>query len=374
MKITEKTVDTIIENILGTKRDDYITPVASIRAELIDNSTVGFKSSYSDDSIFDPTKSSFSQINRMLMPGFNQFGQQILSRGMADIYVDAFNRLAEQHTGDCMVRTRSKDASKVVQAFLSSKYNRIDDDAVVSSLIDSIGTKSEFSDKFKSIGGDITDTHTFIKFVSREPAFTIHADGRDRSFSAGLIFSNSETGHGTCQVQVLMIDQYCDNGCIFSSTNIGTFRLVHSGADSSAKDTYGHILPPNVSNAKLEALRIHINGILDAACNPDTFSRYYSMIQNTANMCIDADDEESIGKWMNAIGKYFDITETEKKAVVGRLLDTNDRSLFGIQAALTDAAKYAESYDRKIELERIGGSLLLDAPSRWETIRKLVTE
>ena len=91
-------------------------------------------------------------------------------------------------------------------------------------------------------------------------------------------------------------------------------------------------------------------------------------------MCIDADDEDSIGKWMDAIGKYFDITETEKKAVVGRLLDTHDRSLFGIQAALTDVAKYAESYDRKIELERIGGSLLLNAPSRWETIRKLVNE
>lgn len=369
--LKERTIDAIINAIDNIKRKDYISTVSDISASVCSGSVM-FDTPY-NNSHATATKNAFTQINQMIMPGFNQYAQQVISKGMPELYTDAFNKLKTTVDRSCMLRTSDTgDGNNVIRAFLSSKYNRIDDDAVVGSLVDTIGTKAEFTDKFKSIGGNITDTHTFIKFVSREPVFTIHADGRDRAFSTGLIFSNSETGHGTCQVQVLMIDNYCNNGCIFSSTNIGTFRLIHSGTDYSAKDRFGYITPPAIANSKLEALRMHIKGILDCACDPDTFSSYYNLIQSTASMSMDTDDPECIMKWVDQIGRHFDINETEKKAVVGRLIETNDRSLFGIQAAITDAAKYAETYDRKIELEAIGGKMLTTMPDRWETIKKLV--
>ena len=373
MKITEKTIDAIIENVNNTKRNDYIMGINELIADFVDNNDAVFSSTHFGGTVT-PNRVALQQLNSILMPGLNQFHQQVSSRGMIDLYVNAFNRLSKTTDKSCMVRTSDYDNKTTMRACLSPRYNRIDDDVVIESIIDAIGSKSEFSDKFKSIGGNLTDTNTFLKFVSREPVFSIDADGRHRDFSAGLIFSNSETGHGTCQVQVLMIDRYCDNGCIFSSTHIGAFRLVHSGADPSAIGRVGYIAPPQVSNSKLRGLRDHVKGILDAACDRSTFTGYLGMIQDTAHMKIDADDEDGIKSWVDAIGKNFDITETEKKAVVGRLLETGDRSLFGIQAALTDAAKYAESYNRKIELERIGGSMLENIPERWETIRKLVSD
>lgn len=54
------------------------------------------------------------------------------------------------------------------------------------------------------------------------------------------------------------------------------------------------------------------------------------------------------------------------------MLETGDRSLFGIQAALTDEAKYSRSYDRKLELERAGGKIFTEIPRRWKTIQNLV--
>lgn len=370
MRITEKTVDSVIDIIDNMKRSDYIMGVNEITADYNDNGVV-FRSNQFDT--VTPTKVAMHQVNQMLMPGLNQFSQQVIDRNMPDLYINAFNRLSQVTERSCMARVLDSD-NRTMRACLSPKYNRIDDDTVVGTIIDAIGDRSEFSDKFKSIGGNITETRTFLKFVSREPAFTIHADGRERAFSAGLIFSNSETGHGTCQVQVLMIDRYCNNGCIFSSTGVGTFRLIHSGIDISSKDKVGLIDRPFINNVKLQTLRDNVKSILDSACNPETFTRYQTILQDTAGYSIGNCDDEGVRKWVDVIGREYDLTETERNAVSVRLIESGDTSLFGIQAAITDAAKFAKDYDRKIEMEQIGGSMLTSIPSRWETIRKMVQE
>ena len=371
--ITERTLSDIMSSVETTKHDDYIIGINEMQATCSDGSDVKYYSSHFNSDV-NPTKVAFTQINQMLMPGLNQFAQQVVSRNMSDLYIAAFNRLAARSDKSCMVRTIEESGEVKLRACLSPRYNRIDDNVVIESLVDAIGTKDEFTDKFKSIGGNITDTKTFLKFVTREPVFTIHADGRDRAFSAGLIFSNSETGHGTCQVQFLMIDRYCNNGCIFSSTDVGTFRLVHSGLDMGAHNMVGHINAPTLNTQKLIDLRSNIKNLLDYACNKDTFTKYLGIIQDTAKLRIDTNEPDMISKWVSAIGKQYDMREAEKEAVVARLIETGDRSLFGIQAALTDAAKYVSDYDRKIELEQIGGHMLHNVPNRWETIRKLVEE
>lgn len=370
MRITERTVDSIVESIDNMKRSDYIIGLNEIKADCNQGHSIEYLSSHFNWSVR-PNKVSFAQINQMLMPGLNQFAQQVIDRELPDLYTNAFNRLSQRSDRSCMVRVMDND-DRTLRACLSPKYNRIDDDTVVGTIIDAIGDRSEFSDKFKSIGGNITETRTFLKFITREPVFTIHADGRDRNFSAGLLFSNSETGHGTCQVQVLMIDRYCDNGCIFSSTGVGTFRLIHSGLDMSAKDKVGLLDRPFMNNVKLTTLRDNIKNILDCACNKDTFTKYQAIIQETSGYTIDSDDDSIVRKWVDVIGREYDLTETERNAVSVRLLETGDTSLFGIQAALTDAAKYAKDYDRKIEMEQIGGSILTNIPNRWDTIRKMV--
>lgn len=368
MKITEHTINTIIENIDGMKRNDYIVGLNEIRADYDSNGSIGMMSPHFG--LLSPNSIAMTQINQMIMPGLNQFAQQVISRKASDLYTNAFNRLVSSSDKTCMVRSLEDD-NRTMRACLSHKYNRIDDDTVVGTIIDAIGERSEFQDKFKSIGGNVTETKTFVKFMSREPVFTIHADGRDRSFSAGIIFSNSETGHGTCNVQVLMVDRYCDNGCIFSSTGVGSFRLVHAGIDMSSKDKIGLIDRPYINNTKLETLRNGIKSILDSACNKDTFMKYQTIIQETAGYAIGSSDE-AVRKWVDVIGREYDLTETERRAVETRLIETGDTTLFGVQAALTDAAKYVKTYDRKIELEQIGGNILVNLPSRWETIRKMV--
>jgi hypothetical protein len=372
MKVREITIDKIMESVQGAHKRDYITNIRDVYAE-VDELGIRF-GTHDIGSSTHATKTAIQQINQMVMPGLNQFAAQVIQRGLPELYTHAFGRIASTCDCACMMRTCARDGSDSIRAFLSPRYNRIDDDTVLGTLVDAMGASSEFTDKFKSIGGSITDTNTYLKFVTREPVFTVTADGRDRQFSAGIIFSNSETGHGTCKVQVLMVDRYCDNGCIFSSTDVGTFRLVHSGADSSAIGRFGYIDPPDTNNSKLKALRTHINGILEYACNADRFLAYESMLHESSRMLIDADDPEQMQKWVDVIGKYYDVTETERKAVVGRLIETGDRSMFGIQAALTDAAKYADSYDRKVQLESIGGKMLVDSPKRWDTIRKLVAD
>ena len=100
--------------------------------------------------------------------------------------------------------------------------------------------------------------------------------------------------------------------------------------------------------------------------NKDLYLGYESAVRSAAALRID--DPEIYAR---VIGRHLNLREAETKAVAQRLIETGDRTLFGVQAALTDAAKYAETYDRKLELERCGGKIFTELPSRWSAIQKL---
>ncbi|MPN04907.1 hypothetical protein SDC9_152155 [bioreactor metagenome] len=270
-----------------------------------------------------------------------------------------------------MVRMTSRAGEpQTVRAWLSTSYQRYDDDVVFGAMLDAIEDTPEAT-AFQSIGGYRTDATSYIKLVTRDPLFSVVADGRERAFHPGFILSNSEIGQGYCRLDILLIDRYCTNGCIFSKESLGQVKIMHRGGRLDEMIS-GTVIAPHQGGEAIAKMERAVRTAVRTAFDKDMYLSYRNMLQSAADLRIDAEGDHDIELFAKHIGKACGLTETEHKAVAQRMLETGDRSLFGIQAALTDEAKYAATYDRKLELERAGGKIFTEIPHRWKTIQNLV--
>ena len=67
---------------------------------------------------------------------------------------------------------------------------------------------------------------------------------------------------------------------------------------------------------------------------------------------------------INCVRERFGLDD-EKDAILEHFVSGGDLSKFGLLNAVTRTAQDVESYDRAIELERIGGRILELAPTEW---------
>lgn len=312
-----------------------------------------------------------SQIESTLLPGFSTFGRNLMQNGMRDLYIDNANRLLDRMGDKRMIRMSGRpEYGMSLRAWLSTSYQRYDDDVVFGAMLDAIDDAPEAT-AFRSIGGYRTDSTSYIKLITKDPLFSIRADGRERAFHPGFILSNSEIGQGYCRLDILLIDRYCTNGCIFSSESLGQVKIMHRGRNFGDMLS-GTVITPHHGGEAIAKMESAVRTAVKTAFDKDMYLTYRDVLQSAADIRIDAEDDHDIELFAKHIGKHCGLNETEHKAVAQRMLETGDRSLFGIQAALTDAAKYAATYDRKLELERAGGRIFTEIPRRWKTIRNLV--
>ena len=131
-------------------------------------------------------------------------------------------------------------------------------------------------------------------------------------------------------------------------------------------------LAPAQAGEAIAKMESAIRTAVKTAFDKNLYLSYRETLQQAANIKIDEGGEHDLELFAKQIGRVCSLTESEHKAVAQRMLETGDRSLFGIQAALTDEAKYAKNYDRKLELERAGGKIFTEIPRRWKTIQNLV--
>ena len=76
---------------------------------------------------------------------------------------------------------------------------------------------------------------------------------------------------------------------------------------------------------------------------------------------------QKLGKPLEVVevtSKRFGLDD-EKDAILEHFVSGGDLSKFGLLNAVTRTAQDVESYDRAIELERIGGRILELAPTEW---------
>ena len=70
-----------------------------------------------------------------------------------------------------------------------------------------------------------------------------------------------------------------------------------------------------------------------------------------------------------AVKELPNLTENEQEGVLASLIKGGDLSQFGMQWAITHYAQNDDvSYERQVELERLGGNIIELPKTQWEAI------
>ena len=352
-----KQISALMGDILGQRKEDWITPAKNIQFE-IDNFQRGYGLDVATGKYYTMTDWANKQLNDRLSAGLNTVCSKMVTPDERMHYTSFVNNLLKIDERNFMVRTSA--TSGLARAVLSSSYAPIDDDLVFGTALPIIGNSSM---RMESIGGNRTDTRTFMKFVSKYAEFGFHDGKRQRDFHIGFIASNSEVGSGYAQFQAFVTDAFCKNGCIFSKLEIANAKFLHRGME--LKTDVPQLMGDHVSSAKSEAALNLIRQATVTALSHDGHDRIKTLLHEANAQKIEGSAVEAV----KAMGKRFNTSDEETNRLL--MLSGNEaKTRFGMQAAVTQLAQEAHSYDRRIELEKAGGDILSDN-KLWAAIRNL---
>lgn len=260
------------------------------------------------------------------------------------------NTWLQKNPQDYLLRTLDGNA----RAFLSSRYRPLDHaelaESVLPALIDA-GAQVESC--------EITDTKMYLKAVT--PRITYQVE-KDDIVQAGVIISNSETGHGALSVEPLIHRLVCLNGMI---VNDWKMRKNHLGARLSAGESgFEEIFTEETRAANDHALWLAIRDIIKEMFSEEGFARIAARMAAAKEDKIESDPVRVV----ELSSKRLGLSGEENNSVLQHLLRDGDLSRYGLANAVTRAAQDVPSYDRSTEMERLGGKII-ELPRRdWQVL------
>ena len=357
----------LMESIFSSDRADFIAPYEAMSLEANEGQVSrgresdGYVINLANEERFTVSPYCQGVIASRLAPGFRRFSQELEAKEMKDLVIENTNRLFKKTEGKGMLRVLS-NGNDFARTLVSDRYLAVDDDLVFGKVIPEI----QASGKFKSIGGNRTDTNTYIKMVSRDPSFAMDISGRHREFSIGFIASNSEVGCGQAKFEAFFTDSYCDNGCIFSKHILAGLNITHVG--EQIKTDFGRILGGSVNRAKMASINDLIIEATRKALDtsPESIEMIKAEIEAAAQAKIKGDEIESI---KNVVERVKVPKNLHDRVIME--MDPADNTRFGVQAAVTQLAQKVGSYDQRIQLEQAGGEILRMPAKVWEACQEL---
>lgn len=269
------------------------------------------------------------------------------------------NKLFEREPADRMIRTLDGEC----RAYLSDKYRPLDNfdfaNAVLPKLI-------EFKADVTSC--DITETRLYIKGVIpgiekiiSKPG-TFHGDGGHNPihrFKPGICLSNSEVGAGSLAVEPGVHEVDCSNLLVMGSN---AMRKYHVGKKLSKQDELFELFTNATKQASDRAFWMQVADLVQAGLDGSMFEKMVAECE--AKMTGTEIEKPSV-----AIKELPNLTESEQEGILASLIKGGDLSQFGMQWAITHYAQNDDvSYERQVELERMGGNIIELPKSQWERI------
>lgn len=280
--------------------------------------------------------------------------------GALDLIDKNLNHWLNQQDKTQMIRTyMGEDGSGVGRAFLSDKYQRMDNLDVIVQIFEQIKA-TEIPVELKEC--QLTDDKMFMRFafpgIKKEAREWLKSykrpdgqepDANDLAVYTGLTIGNSETGRGSLFIAPVAIVPQCTNMEVFKSASI---RRAHVGAKMEADINWGaDTLMANHDLVKL-MMRDSINKFL----NPDWIGKVVEM-REAGMMPLDRPVET-----VKNLGKALKWSEETTDSVVDAFFRSGDSTTAGVRQAMTWAAKgmapearfdmeamAAEMSDRKIK-------------------------
>ena len=255
-----------------------------------------------------------------------------------------------------MLRT-IQNGEQTGRAFLSNQYRPFDNFDLVNSVLPEI---LKAGCEVQSC--ELTETRLYLQCTT--PKLQAIIDQRkseagigghqraDDVVQAGVVISNSEVGCGSIRVEPMIYRLVCKNGLILP-TALKRHHVGRAGeGDWESGDAY-EVFSDETRRLDDRAFWAKVNDVVKASLNEIKFLDHVAKLNKST--------EVDIGKAQEAveiISERYSLAKDESDNILNHLARGGDGSLWGLVNAITRTAEDVVSYDRAIDLERIGGMAL----------------
>ena len=250
-------------------------------------------------------------------------------------------RLLDQNLNTLLRRSNEKRLIRTLgpqcRAVLSPNYRILDNYAFLGTVLPMLAQMPDA----KLNEAYLTETHLHISLVFQSAQGYVKPGDPVRY---GIMLANSEVGMGSLSVWSFIHRLVCSNGLVVTEADGPSVRRVHIGkrmedltklpSDREVWLEYGDVVRTTADSRRLPQI---LHRLQIAAQTP----------------VMDA-PEDAVEK----MAKKFQLTKDEGERVLSRYIAGNDLSTWGLVNAITEAAKDAESVQRRVEMQTIGGRLL----------------
>jgi len=245
-----------------------------------------------------------------------------------------------------MIRYQGNGADKVVRAFLSNSYERIDNNEVITAIQD-----SQLEDLGLTLQtANITDTQLHLSYVSERLEREVGTQTGD-ILQFGISLFNSEVGRSSFRIVPFVYRLVCKNGLIVATNDgMGSYRVFHLGK----KLETGELLPASaVTSADRrinpEVIRAKVRELLSS----EGVQSVMDKIAEKATQTINAPTSRIVAN----LRKEVVLTNREANLVEEYINNSDVKgptTVYSVMNALTKVAHFSEDYDRNIELQQLG--------------------
>jgi hypothetical protein len=264
-----------------------------------------------------------------------------------ELLANNVNRWLRDDTSKRMVRTLNSGA----RAFLSNRYQRIENEEIAEVALPILMSDPAL----QVVSCEVTERRLYIQATTRR----ITADVKvGDAVQAGVIISNSETGHGSVSVQRMVYRLRCLNGLILPDNK---YRANHTGARLDDQDA---LWRDDTRKAEDKAILLKVRDMIASAMDEGFFLKQVAKMRETAEQKITG----SVEKGVTILAQKIGATEGERSGILRSLIEGGDLSRWGVLNAVTHQAHGANDYDRSVEFEAMGSRVLDLSHKDWREV------
>jgi len=277
-----------------------------------------------------------------------------------DLLAWNINTLFKREPESRMIRTLDNK----VRAFLSERYRPLDNYDFAQAVLSRL-TKL----KGDILRCDLTETKLYIKVVVpgiereiKKPG-TFMGDGGHNPIHVlkpGAVCGNSEVGSGSVFFQPGIHEVNCSNLAVF---NRNAMRKHHIGGKQSNQldEQLFAVLKDETRAVADKAFWMQVQDLVEASLEGELFEQHVAECEAALN-------GTPIERPIKAVRQLENLSETEQDGILAGLVHGGDLSQFGLQFAVTEFAQTVDDADRRLDLERFGGSVIELPQQEWQRL------
>jgi hypothetical protein len=266
------------------------------------------------------------------------------------LLADNVNRWFADNSKPRMLRTLAGDA----RALLSDRYQRIENEEIANVILPILMSEPGL----QIVSCELTERRMYIQATTPRIAGEVKVGDE---VQAGLLISNSEIGAGAVTIQPLVYRLVCLNGLAIPDQR---FRARHLGRRIDQGEDLNAIFSDETRAADDRALLLKVRDVVKASLSEAGFNQTLDRMKGLTAQRIEANPEASVRMLARKVG----ILEGETPSILRQLIQDGDLSAWGMLNAVTAQAHTAPDYDRAVEFEQIGGTILDLQRKDWKEI------